>query len=100
VLGFRHTATLGLVEIGLGACLLLSAFAASQSAEVFFGTVLGIAGFVGAVQAESFQNSLALESSMATLAVAAGVSVVLAALLLPRTTTNTTTTNTTTIGQS
>lgn len=90
VIGFSHTTTLGLLEIGFGACILLDAFAASRRAEVFFGIVLGVAGFVGSVQAESFQKSLALESAMANLAVGAGVVVVLAALLLPRTSTNTT----------
>ncbi len=90
VLGFKHTTTLGLLEIGFGACILLSAFAASRRAEVFFGIVLAVAGFVGSVQAESFQESLALESAMANLAVVAGIIVVLAALLLPRTSTNTT----------
>jgi hypothetical protein len=73
VLGFRHTTTLGLLEIGFGACILLSSFAASRRAEVLFGIVLGVAGFVGSVQAESFQKSLALESAMANLAVVAGV---------------------------
>ena len=90
VLGFKHTTTLGLLEIGFGACLLLSAFAASRRTEVLFGTVLGVAGFVGSVQAESFQKSLSLESSMANLAVVAGVIVVLAALLIPRMSTSTT----------
>ena len=48
------------------------------------GTVLGVAGFVGAVQTESFTDSLALESSMAWIAVVVGLVVVLAALVLPR----------------
>ena len=84
VLGFTHTTTLGLIEIGLGLALLLSAATRSRSGEVFFGAVLGIAGFVGAVQTESFKKTLALESSMAWLAVAIGAVVVLAALMLPR----------------
>ena len=84
VLGFNHTTTLGLIEIGLGLALLLSAATRSRSGEVFFGAVLGIAGFVGAVQTESFKKTLALESSMAWLTVAIGAIVVLAALMLPR----------------
>lgn len=84
VLGFTHTTTLGLIEIGIGACLLISSAMVSRSGEIFFGGVLGIAGFVGAVQAESFTKTLALESSMAWLAVAAAVVTVLAALLMPR----------------
>ena len=84
VLGFTHTTTLGLIEVGLGLLLLLSAATRSRGGEVFFGAVLGIAGFVGAVQTESFKKTLALESSMAWLAVAIGAVVVLAALMLPR----------------
>lgn len=84
VLGFTHTTTLGLIEIAIGAALLLSAATRSRSGEVFFGAVLGVAGFVGAVQTQSFKRTLALESSMAWLAVVIGVVVVLSAMLLPR----------------
>lgn len=84
VLGFTHTTTLGLIEIGLGACLLISGATRSRIGGMLFGGVLGIAGFVGAVQTKSFHKSLALESSMAWIAVIAAVIVVLAALLLPR----------------
>jgi hypothetical protein len=84
VVGFTHTTLLGLIEIGLGGGLLLAGATRSRSGALFFGSVLGIAGFVGAVQTSSFDTSLALESSMAWLAVFAGVIVVLAALMLPR----------------
>jgi hypothetical protein len=84
VLGFTHTTTLGLIEIGLGACLLISGAMRSRAGAMFFGGVLGIGGFVGAVQTSSFHTSLALEASMAWIAVIAGAVVVLAALLLPR----------------
>jgi len=91
VLGFTHTTTLGLIEVGIGLCLLISGATRSRSGALFFGSVLGIAGFVGAVQSESFDTSLALESSMAWLAVIAGVVVVLSALLMPRFVTRSTT---------
>ncbi len=84
VVGFTHTTTLGLIEIVIGAALLISGATSSRSGAVFFGALLGIGGFVGAVQAESFETSLALESSMAWLAVAAAVIVVLSALVMPR----------------
>lgn len=84
VAGFTHTTILGLVEVAFGLALLISAATRSRAGEVFFGTALGVAGFVGAVQTESFDESLALESSMAWLAVAIGLVVVLAALVLPR----------------
>lgn len=91
VLGFTYTSTLGLIEIGFGLCLLLSAAARSRSGELFFGVVLGIAGFVGAIQTESFRKSLALEPGMGWLAVVAGGVIVAAALLLPRISKNSTT---------
>lgn len=91
VFGFTYTTTLGLIEVGIGLCLLISAAARSRSGELFFGAVLGIAGFVGAVQVESFRESLALESGMGWLAVAAGSVIVVAALLLPRFAKNSTT---------
>jgi len=84
VLGFAHTTTLGLIEVALGLCLLIAGATRSRSGALFFGAVLGIAGFVGAVQSDSFAESLAIESSMAWLAVLAGVVVVLSALMLPR----------------
>ena len=84
VAGFTHTTTLGIVEIALGVCLLLAGASRSRSGAVFFGLALGIAGFVGGVQTESFEKSLALESAMAWLAVVAGLIVVIAALMIPR----------------
>jgi hypothetical protein len=84
VLGFAHTTTLGLIEIGLGVCLLANGAARSRAGAMFFGGILGVAGFIGAVQTKSFRTALALESSMAWLAVVAGAVVVLVALLLPR----------------
>ena len=87
VVGFTHTTTLGLIEAGIGLCLLLAAAARSRAAAIFFGLVLGVGGIVGAVQTDSFSNSLALESGLAWLAVALGLIVVLASLIVPRTTT-------------
>lgn len=84
VMGFTHTTLLGLLEIVIGGCLLISGATRSRSAALFFGSVLGIAAFVGAVQTESFQENMALESGFAWLLVLGGVTVVLAALLLPR----------------
>ena len=84
VLGFTHTTLLGLVEIVIGGALLLSGATRARSGALFFGSVLGIAAFVGAVQTESFRDNLALESGFAWLLVLGAVLVVLAALLLPR----------------
>jgi hypothetical protein len=84
VLGFTHTTALGLIEIVLGAGLLLNGATCSRGGALVFGSVLGIAGFVGAVQAASFRTSLALESAMGWLAVLAGLAVAGSALLIPR----------------
>ncbi len=89
VLGFTHTATLGLIEAGIGIFLLISAASTSRSSAIFFGLVLGVGAFVGAVQTKSFRRSLALESGLAWLAVVAAVIVVLVSLLVPRLVTRT-----------
>ena len=84
VLGFGHTTTLGLVEIILGASLLAAGATTSRAGARFFGSVMAIGAFVGAVQTESFRTSLALDSSFAWLAVLAGTLVVATSLLMPR----------------
>lgn len=91
VLGFTHTANLGLIEMGVGLCLLVSAAAYSRTGELFFGALLGIVGFIGAVQTDSFRDSLALETEMGWIAAAVGFMIVLAVLLLPRVDKNSTT---------
>ena len=91
VLGFTHTTTLGVLETAIGLCLLLSGAARSRTGGVFFGAILGIGAFVGAVQTDSFKKSLALESGWAWLMVLAAVVVVLSALVMPRFARNSTT---------
>jgi len=84
VLGFTHTATLGIIEMAFGLLLLLSAVTLSRGAATFFGALLAIGGFVGAVQTESFAKSLALESSLAWWMVIAGLLVVIVSAIVPR----------------
>ena len=84
VLGFDHTAGLGLIEAAVGICLLLCAVTTSRGGSIFVGLILGIAAFVAAVQTESFDDSLAIESSMAWLLVVIAAVVVAASLLIPR----------------
>ncbi len=91
VLGFGHTAVLGLIEIGVGVALLLAAAVASRGAAVFFGTALGIASFVGAIEADRFEARLGIESSYAWLSLTLALVVVLTALLVPRILSQTTT---------
>ena len=84
VLGFTHTTLLGLIEIVIGGCLLISGATQARSGALFFGSVLGIGAFVGAVQTKSFTKNLALQSGWAWLMAFAAVIVVVTALLLPR----------------
>jgi len=84
VLGFTHTTTLGLIEVVLGGLLLICGVSAWRSGALFFGSIMAIAGFIGAVQTESFVTSLALESGLAWLIMIGGVAVVASALLIPR----------------
>jgi hypothetical protein len=84
VLGFTHTESLGILETAIGVLLLICAAATSRSASIFFGLILGVGGFIGAVQTKSFTRSLALESGLAWLAVFAAVLVVAASLVVPR----------------
>lgn len=94
VLGFTHTATLGIVEMAFGVCLLLSAISLSRGAATFFGALLAIGGFVGAVQTESFRENLALESGFAWWAVILGLLVVIVSAIVPRVLVTRTTTST------
>ena len=89
VLGFTHTATLGIIEAAIGLCLLLCAATMTRGGSLFFGLLLGVGGFVGAVEIDRFKDSLALESGLAWLAVIAAILVVLASLLVPRMVTRT-----------
>ena len=86
VAGFSHTAILGLIQAGFGVCLLIAGATASRSATIFVGILLGVTALVGAIQTESFEKSLALEQAHAWWLVTAAVIVVLAALLVPRST--------------
>jgi len=90
VIGFTHTAALGLIEAGMGLVLLICAASTSRAASIFFGLVLGIGSLVGALQTDSFDRSLALESGLAWLAVIAAIVVILASFLVPRVVTRST----------
>ena len=84
VLGFTHTTTLGLIEVVLGGLLLICGVSSWRSGALFFGSIMAIGGFIGAVQTESFATSLALESGLAWLVMLGGIAVVASALLIPR----------------
>ncbi len=88
VIGFRHTALLGLIELAAGVVLLASAAGASRGAAIFTGMLLGIAGVVGVIETSTFEGRLALERPFAWVVVAVAAVVVFTALLAPRWTTS------------
>lgn len=83
VLGFTHTAVLGIVEVGAGLLLLLAAVSGSRGYQIFSGTMLGVFGVVAAAEPAKLQEQLAIEKSFAVILAVAGLVVVLAAALLP-----------------
>jgi hypothetical protein len=91
VLGFGHTALLGLIEVGVGVALLIAAAMASRGAAIFLGTVLGIASFVAAIEAERLDDRLGVESGFAWLSFIMAIVIVVTAMLVPRVTSRTTT---------
>jgi uncharacterized membrane protein YeaQ/YmgE (transglycosylase-associated protein family) len=91
VVGFTHTAILGIVEAVIGACLLIAGASRSRGAAMSVGTILAVGAFVGAVQTKSFVKALALQKNSAWLVCIVGAVVVLTALVLPRLRTRSTT---------
>jgi hypothetical protein len=90
VLGFTFTALLGIVVAIAGLFLLVAGASKSREGALFMGTVIGIAAFVGALQAESFQRQLAIEESFAWIVVALSLVVVAVNLIVPRVTSSST----------
>jgi hypothetical protein len=84
VLGLQHTATLGLIEAGIGILLIVSAASLSRPGAVFLGLVLVIGGAVVVAEPESLVEQLAVESAHGWLAIVAGAIVVAVSLLVPR----------------
>jgi hypothetical protein len=84
VLGFTHTAMLGIIEVAVGLFLLTVASTRSRSGAAFGGLVMVVGGVVGVAQYRSFADTLALERGWAWVILLAGVLVAATALLLPR----------------
>ncbi len=85
--GYRHTAVLGLIEVGVGAVLLLVGAATSRTGAIVTSAILGIAALVAVIQIDDFQEQLALERSFAWQTVVVAAIVLLAATLVLRWTT-------------
>ena len=84
VLGFTHTAWLGLAEIGVGLFLIAAgADYRGRAVSVFIGAALVVAGVVIASAADELPTELGIEEGMGVpLAIVGGI-VALSALVLP-----------------
>ena len=84
VLGFTHTAWLGLAEIGVGLFLIAAGVDyRGRAVSVFIGAALVVAGIVIASAADELPTELGIEEGMGVpLAIVGGI-VALSALVLP-----------------
>lgn len=93
VLGWTHTAWLGLVEIGVGALLMLvGASVWGKWMSVFLGAAMVVAGVIVRAEPGGIPEELGVEQAMGWPLIALGALVALAAMILPvwrTTTTNT-----------
>ena len=88
VLGLSHTALIGLIEIGVGAVLVLCAFGyGTRVLSGLLGLALLVAGIVLLAEPGDLLADLNTESQLGWLGVITGGVLVLSALLAPRTTT-------------
>jgi hypothetical protein len=84
VLGFTHTAWLGLAEIGLGLLLMLAGSSfAGRSLSVLLGALMVIGGVIIMSVPEDLPAELGLEEDFGMPLLVAGAVVALAALVLP-----------------
>ena len=84
VLGYTHTAWLGIIEIGVGLLLMLAGLNSfARAASAVLGALLVIAGVLIQAIPEDLPQQLALDQDMGMPLVVIGVIVALAALLIP-----------------
>jgi hypothetical protein len=84
VLGFSHTAWLGLAEIGLGLLLMLAGTDfAGRSLSILLGTLMVIGGVLVNAVPEDLPEELGLEKAFGTPLIVVGAVVAIAALVLP-----------------
>jgi hypothetical protein len=84
VLGFSHTAWLGLAEIGLGVLLVLAGTGAwGRALSVVLGALMMIAGVLIGAETSAMPEELALEEDFGWMLALVGALVALAAMILP-----------------
>ena len=88
VLGLTHTAAIGLVELAVGAVLILCALSpAARGLSALVGIALLVMGIVLLAGSDQLLADLHTESQLGWLGVIVGGAVLLAALVVPRRTT-------------
>jgi hypothetical protein len=85
VLGLQHTAAIGLVELAVGAVLVLCALSpATRALSALIGIALVVAGIVLLAGSDQLLADLHTESALGWLGVIVGGVVLLSALVVPR----------------
>jgi len=85
VLGLQHTATIGLVELAVGAVLILCALSpAARALSALVGIALVVVGIVLLAGSDQLLADLHTEAALGWLGVIVGGAVLLSALVVPR----------------
>jgi hypothetical protein len=85
VLGLQHTAAIGLVELAVGAVLVLCALSpAARALSALIGIALVVAGIVILAGSDQLISDLHTERSLGWLGIIVGGAVLLSALVVPR----------------
>ena len=84
VLDFRHTALLGVIELGAGVLLMLSAPLRSRAPSALLGLAGAVAAALAAVQHDSVQRQLAIERNWGWILAGVGLFVAVVSLVPPR----------------
>ena len=85
VLGLQHTAAIGLVELAVGAVLILCALSpAARALSALIGIALVVVGIVLLAGSDQLLSDLHTEAALGWLGVIVGGAVLLSTLVVPR----------------
>jgi hypothetical protein len=83
VFGYNHTPLLGLIELGTGALLMLSAVAGSRSTSALLGVLLVVGGVLVLAELDWIMTNLTDQSEFGWIPIVAGAACLLALVVLP-----------------
>ena len=83
VFGFNHTPLLGLIELGTGALLMLSAIAGSRSSSALLAVLLVVGGVLVVAELDWIMINLTDQSEFGWVPIVAGGACLLALVVLP-----------------